>query len=741
MKESAQFQIGFAENRAVRWSAVAAACGLAFWLRCAFGLNVVFQPGGFVNFQDTDAWYHYRVIESLLTHFPWRITFDPYAVFPGGQEPRFGGLYDLGVGAAAWALGGGAPAPELTKAVTAWSPVVLAAFVPAAAYALSRVFFSAGPAIAAAWIVAVLPGNWLKVSRLGFADHHVAEVLFSTLALWALMRSFQAGRRFAVLAGLALGAYLASWATGALIVGVIVVWAGLHSVGVHWRGGSNSDVLERTSIALAVAWVFVAPFAWHRWSIYTHAALAGGILGLLGLRALSGRLERRNAPRWALAVALPVLAAIAVALASLATPERFAAFMVEFQRFQPNARMRTMAELRPLLTYYGPFQLRAVWEQFAFSWLFAIPAMLGLAWAWRRDFRPERSLFLFWTMFMLAMTVSQIRTAYYLAVCFAVLAGFAAWKLLRDSPRPLRYVVAPVLAFLLLWMNQGPALEIVRADSGVSPDMRMALRWLATETSEPFGDASRHLDFYDRDLRSGDYEFPDSAYSVLCWWDLGHQINALAGRIPSSNGFQTGGIESARFFVSTTEQEALAVADRLGARYVVLEPEMPAWSPQASGPTGSKFLAFPLWTEGERDQDEYFGFYGRGMEGGGVESVLVYYPEYYRSMMARMYLFDGRAVEPAGSTWVLAWQDEVSEVGVAYRRITSQRQFSTYEEARRYIEARPEQPLVLGGLDPARSCVPLEALERFRLALNTKPGPLGDETGRVTAVKIFERVD
>lgn len=720
---------------------VLGACAAAFWLRSAFALDFVFQPGGFVNFQDTDAWYHYRVIENLLTHFPWRITFDPYAVFPGGQDPRFGGLYDLGVGTAAWVLGGGAPTPELTKAVTAWSPVVLAAFVPTAAYALSRELFSAGPAIVAAWIIAVLPGNWMKVSRLGFADHHVAEVLFSTLALWALMRSFRSGRKFAVIAGLALGAYLASWATGALIVAVIVIWAALHAIGAHWRGGSNSAVLERTSIALAVAWAFVAPFAWHRWSIYTHVALAGGLCGLLGLRAASAWLQRRNAPRWALAVALPAVVGIAVALTALAAPERFAAFVVEFQRFQPTARMQTMAELRPLLTYYGPFQLRAVWEQFGFSWLFAIPAMVGLAWGWKRDFRPERSLFLFWATFMLAMTVSQIRTAYYLAVCFAVLGGVAAWKVLWVSPRPLRYVLAPTLAFLLLWMNQGPALEIVRADSGVSPDMRVALRWLAEETPEPFGDASRHLKLYDRDLRSGDYEYPDTAYSVLCWWDLGHQINALARRMPSSNGFQTGGIESARFFVATSEREALAVADRLSARYVVLEPEMPAWSAQAAGPTGSKFLAFPLWTQGEKEQDEYFGFYGRGIEGGGVEPVLVYYPDYYRSMMARMYLFDGQGVEPRESTWVLAWKEAVSETGAAYRRITSQRRFATYDEARRYLEARPGQPLVLGGLDPARSCVPLDALESFRLALNTKPGPLGDETGRVTAVKIFERVD
>lgn len=713
----------------------------AFWLRCAFGIDVVFQSGGFVNFQDTDAWYHYRVVENLLSHFPWRITFDPYAVYPGGQDPRFGGLYDLGVAGVAWLLGGGSPSDELAKSVTAWSPVVLAACVPAAVFVLARQLFSAGPAIAAAWMIAMLPGNWLKVSRLGFADHHVAEVLFSTLLLWALMRSFRAGRAFAVWAGLALGAYLTSWATGALIVAVVVVWAVLHSIGSHWRGGSAAIAVERTAIALAVAWAFVAPFAWNRWSIYTHIALAGGVAGLSGLWALMGWLQRRQAPRWVPAVVLPALAGVAVAAAALAAPVRFAAFMVEFQRFQPTERMQTLGELRPILTYYGSFQLRAVWEQFAFSWLFAIPALVGLVWAWRRDMRPERSLFLFWTAFMLAMTLTQIRTAYYLAVCFAILAGFAAWKVLWASPRPLRYAVAPVLVFLLYWMNQGPSLEIARANSGVSPDMRTALRWLAERTPEPLGDPAKHLELYDRDLRSGEFTYPESVYTVLCWWDLGHQINAIARRIPSSNGFQTGGYDSARFYVATSEQEALAVADRLRAEYIVLEPEMPIWSAQSISPTDSKFRSFPLWTEGEKQADDYFEAYGRGLEGGGIEPVFVYYPDYYRSMMARMYLFDGKAVEPLSSTWVLAWKEDVGPTGLAYRRITSQRQFSSYQEAMAYVAARPQQRLVLGGLDPARSCVPLEALDHFRLALNTKPGPLGDETGRVSAVKIFERVD
>ncbi|MBI1354089.1 MAG: hypothetical protein GC160_07065 [Acidobacteria bacterium] len=724
----------------MRWLTVLGACAFAFWLRCAFGYSVVFQPDGFVNFQDTDAWYHYRVIENLLAHFPWRITFDPYAVYPDGQNPRFAGLYDLGVGFVAWALGAGTPSAELAKATAAWSPAAMAALVPAAVYLLARTLFAPGAAIAAAWLIAVLPGNWLKVSRLGFADHHVAEVLFSTLALWALLRSFERSRLAAAGAGLALGAYLAAWAPGALLAAVIVAWTALYALIRRFGDEDARPVVERVLITLAVAWLFFLPFGWHRWSIYTHVALGGGILGLAGLQALGDFLRRKGAPPWALPAVLSAGLAAAIAAAVLLDPPWFAAFRSELARFQPTDRQQTLGELRPILYFYGPFQLRAVWEQFGFSWLLALPAFVALLWRRRGGLSPARSLFLFWTAFFLAMTVSQIRTAYYLAVCFAVLAGAAAWKLYQASPRRVRPLTASALLLFLYGANLGPALEIVRSDSGVSPELRQALEWLSRSTPEPFGDPKKRLALYGDGMRAGEFDYPDSVYTVLCWWDLGHQVNAIAGRIPTANGFQTGGFHSARFYLATSEAEALPIARELRARYLLLEPGIPVWSFGSLTPTGSKFLAFPLWSHGEKRLEQYLEVYVRRTDDGRDEPVVVFYPDYYRSMMARLYLFDGRAVEPVDSVWALAWKPETGPDGEMRRRITSQRRFRTYEEAHRYIEVRPDQPLVLAGLDPARSCVPLGALESFREAYSTNPGPLGGETGRVTAVKVFERL-
>jgi asparagine N-glycosylation enzyme membrane subunit Stt3 len=53
-----------------RW-ALAVACALAFALR-SLPFSAVFRPG-FVNYQETDAWFHVRVMEHLVRHFPFRL--------------------------------------------------------------------------------------------------------------------------------------------------------------------------------------------------------------------------------------------------------------------------------------------------------------------------------------------------------------------------------------------------------------------------------------------------------------------------------------------------------------------------------------------------------------------------------------------------------------------------------------------------------------------------------------------
>ena len=65
------------------------------------------------------------------------------------------------------------------------------------------------------------------------------------------------------------------------------------------------------------------------------------------------------------------------------------------------------------------------------------------------------------------------------------------------------------------------------------------------------------------------------------------------------------------------------------------------------------------------------------------------------------------------------------------------RSFETYEAAQRYLAIRPDQDLVLAGLDPTRSCIPLEALEDYREVYRSETGPLAGIAGD-PPIKVFE---
>src|SRR5438874_5151742 len=97
----------------------------AFLARTVFLWRAVFTGEG-VNYQDSDAWYHMRLIENLTHHYPHRATIDPYL---GSPAPPVAVplLFDLFCGAVALLVGLGAPSPHTVEVVGALAPPILGA--------------------------------------------------------------------------------------------------------------------------------------------------------------------------------------------------------------------------------------------------------------------------------------------------------------------------------------------------------------------------------------------------------------------------------------------------------------------------------------------------------------------------------------------------------------------------------------------------------------------------------------
>jgi dolichyl-diphosphooligosaccharide--protein glycosyltransferase len=63
-------------------------------------------------------------------------------------------------------------------------------------------------------------------------------------------------------------------------------------------------------------------------------------------------------------------------------------------------------------------------------------------------------------------------------------------------------------------------------------------------------------------------------YSVMCWWDYGNWIMYLAERPVVANNFQAGWEDAAKFYLSEKEENATALMDARGSRYVFVDHSM-----------------------------------------------------------------------------------------------------------------------------------------------------------------------
>ncbi|MGE3188847.1 MAG: hypothetical protein AB7N90_04125, partial [Vicinamibacterales bacterium] len=94
--------------------------GLALGIRIYLPWQTVFQPAG-VDFLETDAWYHVRLVENQVRNFPHRVTTDPYAA-PGGQYVPIAPLLDTSIATVVWLLHGRDAATADIERVAAFLP-------------------------------------------------------------------------------------------------------------------------------------------------------------------------------------------------------------------------------------------------------------------------------------------------------------------------------------------------------------------------------------------------------------------------------------------------------------------------------------------------------------------------------------------------------------------------------------------------------------------------------------------
>jgi len=790
-------------------------CGISLYIRIALPYDQVFVNGT-VWFKGTDAWYHMRLVDNLIEHFPHHISFDPYSFYPHGTTIPWPPFFDWLVAGVARLVSLGSPTQHTIDIVGAYVPPILGTLTIIPVYFIGKELFNRWVGLLAAALVVILPGEFLNRSLLGFTDHHVAESLFTTVTILLLILAVKRARErkisfghlinrnwqvitkpliYTLLAGIFLGIYLLTWVGGLMLVFIIFTWLVIQFVIEHLRGKSTDYLCIIGALSFVIASIISIPLTYTTWlSTIQHASLAIAIVTPLMLSGISRFMKSKAVKPVYYPLALAGLAGISFAIFHAVNPSLLHSMLGRFSVFTPGRAGMTILEVHPLLFPYGGFTWDIAWLNFATTFFISFISLGWLIYLSVRKESADKTLFLVWSIVMLAAVLGQRRFSYSYAINAALLTGYFCWRILdfaglrellakpkeaikeyvtkaerkrrkkakarakarqKVFPQPraawAKVIVAGIVVFFLVFFPCiglpgikpytmvfgrpvylfGHPIELrIKVTQPLASEPGLidhawydSLLWLKNNTPEPFGNPDSYYDLYHTPSRGEKYEYPESAYSVMSWWDYGHWITRIAHRIPISNPFQRGAKEAARFLITQDEHSANEMLDKLGSKYIVIDYTMPT----------SKFYAMPTWAG--KNVGDFYGTYYMPQEGGNLKRVSFFYPGYYQSTVVRLYNFNGKAAVPKNSAIIISYVEKLSREGEPYREITSSKEFSSYEEAVAYVSKQKSGKYVFGNFDPFVTPVPLEEMEHYKLVYKSDEQRQGK-----SAVKIFEYI-
>ncbi|MFA4859581.1 oligosaccharyl transferase, archaeosortase A system-associated [Methanoregula sp.] len=648
-----------------------------------------------------DPFYNLRQTEQMLAHFPQYGWFDAMTLYPTGTVNYWGPLFPL-ILSVCCLITGAATRPEIISTALLVPPLMAAATI-VVMYFTGKCFGDWKTGLLAAGFTAIVSGQFFYRSFYGYLDHHIAEVLFSTL--FCLLYSYAilsdkdntidlhqiaSYKRTIVLAFLAGIAYLAglfvmpTMILFALIVGIFTVIQAVVDVCRNRSSGYlvliNTVVFATAAIGLFLFGFSSASLGLSTYSLGHILVYAGLIAGTLVLYFLAQYLKGKN-PALYLGSILGIAVAIVLVIA-LATPDIFNILMSNLSAF-----FGQQAVTNTVLEAMG-WSVGSAWMAFNYGLLLFAGGVLVMLYQNVRNEHPHQVFALVWSVVMFYSTWQHVRYEYYLGINIALLAAVCVSFVISrsekevcgflkgsDSAKPAAEPDLPeptirkpgksskkpakkaarvkspdYLVLLPVFLTVAIAILFVFNSASysylLSSSRGIALSPDWKESLEWMGQNTPdpgvdYLAVYDKDT----FTYPETAYGVMSWWDYGHMITYIAKRIPNANPFQQGVAGpngAAAFFVATDEGVANAILDADGTRYVVTD-YMMDWS---------KFGPMATWYNSTAGLDPYMIDVlvpDQNRLSNTATLAILNKPLYYQSMVSRLHNFDG-SMTPAGNT-------------------------------------------------------------------------------------------
>ena len=399
------------------------------------GIPALYTPaGGFIPIYDSDTWYTLRQVEVMVHSFPQYNWFDPMTAYPVGKSIDWGPL--LPALAAILCLITGATTRVSIINTAMWLGPILAACMVPVMYLLGKLIYDRRVGVVAAALVSFVSFRLFALSSYGYVDHHVAEVLTTSLFLLAYGATLSFFRdhpiafsrpRFllfplalSLLCGLLYFAGLLASTTVVIILMVTGIYTmiqifadTLEGRPIHDYVLLNACVGFTALLLLLVFGIRAEGFSLGQYSQGQLLVCAGFIAATLALALLSWGTRGKNR----LFLALCVLFVAAASLALLVVPF-FRQIGDQVLQFLSLAGAYSVS-----IQEMHPWSLGTAWQNFNLFLLLGAGGVLILVLHLIKRRKREEILLGVWALSLLFMTILHNRFEYYLAVPFILLSA------------------------------------------------------------------------------------------------------------------------------------------------------------------------------------------------------------------------------------------------------------------------------------------------------------------------------
>jgi oligosaccharyl transferase (archaeosortase A-associated) len=745
-----------------------------------------------------DPLYNLRQVEQILANFPNYGWFDAMTHYPNGTSIYWGPLFPTVI-AICCLITGAATRTEIISVGLVIPPLMAAATV-AIMYFVGKTCGDGKTGILASGFTAIVTGQFFYRSLYGYMDHHIAEVLFSTLFclfyMYAILSekgtkielknpgSYKSLILISCLAGISYLLGLFTMPTMILFAMIAAIFTVVQFTIDVYRGRTSEYLLLINVTISVIAIIGLLAFGLKNSGIDLSTYSIGHIFAYLGMIFGTGFLYLlqyylKEKEKYFYPAALAGCGLVFAVFLFFTIPQLYTLLIYDLFSFFGQAPVtNTVQEARG----WAP---DLAWMTFNYGLLLMAGGILVMIYKNIRNEHPEQVFVLVWSIVMFFSTWQHVRYEYYLAINVALLAavcvtylfsrgsldiqrllsiisspneggevkenvtgtGAQTKKQKRSQKKVSRHVTTNYPLVGLIFITIG--LSLLFAYISVSYSYSNAL----ANPTQMNGDWRESMDWmvnntpetgvsYLTIYDQKSFQYPTGSYGVMSWWDYGHLITYIAKRIPNANPFQQGvaGPDgAAAYFMSTSEDKANTILDHDGTRYVITDIEMD---------TG-KFWAMSTWDNATLATDPYqmTMLIPNKNNPDSYDLARLNKQEYYMTTISRLHNFDGSLGTPS-QVYYIEYADS-SVTNVAYPVVITLEKTVNVTEAKiragQYnLKALPGYHASVMNPDATTDIIhPIDtvpALQHYRLVHESPNNVFGSSVIDVRYVKIFEYV-